>query len=475
VSFYTTEQPEYMLVELVRGLSSNVVHICGALTYTLLVLLAAALAKGRAAGAAGLARALIAGGIMVAPQYGTPTGLLMLSPDHVGTGVPLLATWLLVDRGEEFSRSVAGWKRWLVPAAVCLLLAWTAVGDQLAEVIGALPLAVACLARAALAWRKGAWHTRAYELSLAAAGIVSVPLAMVGFKIVSLAGGWTITPVRTGLAGPGALQGHSYLTGIGILDLFGADVLAQQNGVQLAFAVIHLAGLALAALGVLLAIRRFFGDQVLIPVLLTAIAVNIGAYMFSVQAKDMSSTREFAAVLPFAAVLAGRMVPDLLARRPAWPRRVLALAGCALLACYAVMLGVNATRPQQVGYPAQLAAWLEQHHLSCGLGAYWQANSVTLASADQVRVRAIDVVNGKLVAGSYWEADTAWYHAAGNCANFIVNNRSAWYPDDPGPLARLMQQRAGRPDHVYHVGSFTVAVWDHVNLLSRLAPAPPPG
>ncbi|MBV9381188.1 MAG: hypothetical protein JOY82_23600, partial [Streptosporangiaceae bacterium] len=39
VSFYTTELPEYMLVEAVRGLGPDVVHICAALTYTLLVLL----------------------------------------------------------------------------------------------------------------------------------------------------------------------------------------------------------------------------------------------------------------------------------------------------------------------------------------------------------------------------------------------------------------------------------------------------
>jgi len=40
VTYYTTEIPEYMLIELVRGLGADVVHIAGALTYTLLVLAA---------------------------------------------------------------------------------------------------------------------------------------------------------------------------------------------------------------------------------------------------------------------------------------------------------------------------------------------------------------------------------------------------------------------------------------------------
>jgi len=41
VSFYTTELPEYMLVEILRGLTPGVVQIAAALTYTALVLLAA--------------------------------------------------------------------------------------------------------------------------------------------------------------------------------------------------------------------------------------------------------------------------------------------------------------------------------------------------------------------------------------------------------------------------------------------------
>ena len=47
VSFYTTELPEYLLVELVLGRSPDVVHVAGAITFTLVLLLAMALAQGR--------------------------------------------------------------------------------------------------------------------------------------------------------------------------------------------------------------------------------------------------------------------------------------------------------------------------------------------------------------------------------------------------------------------------------------------
>ncbi len=47
VSFYTTELPEYAAVELARGLHPGVLRIAPAVTYTLLVVACALLARGR--------------------------------------------------------------------------------------------------------------------------------------------------------------------------------------------------------------------------------------------------------------------------------------------------------------------------------------------------------------------------------------------------------------------------------------------
>ena len=109
VSFYTTELPEYVLVEIFRRLGPADVHVSAAITYTLLVLLAGLLAKGKKTGKEGLARVLIAAGIMVAPQVGPGAFLLLLSPDHTGTGVPLLLIFLLLDRAP---------RRWWVPCSL---------------------------------------------------------------------------------------------------------------------------------------------------------------------------------------------------------------------------------------------------------------------------------------------------------------------------------------------------------------------
>ena len=97
VSFYTTELPEYVLVTAFAGLRPEVVHICSALTYTLLVLLAAFVARGRARGPAGVIRALLAAGVVLAPQPTGPTQVLLGSPDHLGTAVPVLVLLLLLE------------------------------------------------------------------------------------------------------------------------------------------------------------------------------------------------------------------------------------------------------------------------------------------------------------------------------------------------------------------------------------------
>src|SRR5580692_12575726 len=81
VSYYTTELPEYIVVELIRGLGPDVIHVAAAVTYTLLVLLAALLAKGRARGREALVRVLIASGIMIAPQLHLGASIVLLGAD----------------------------------------------------------------------------------------------------------------------------------------------------------------------------------------------------------------------------------------------------------------------------------------------------------------------------------------------------------------------------------------------------------
>jgi hypothetical protein len=108
VTYYTTEIPQYAVIELIRGLGADVVHIGGASTYTLLVLAAGLLARGRATGRDGLIRFVVAAGIMLAPQFGNATHLLLSQPGPPGHPAPAAARlpccWT-ARRGAGTSRS----------------------------------------------------------------------------------------------------------------------------------------------------------------------------------------------------------------------------------------------------------------------------------------------------------------------------------------------------------------------------------
>jgi hypothetical protein len=185
VSWYTTELPEYMVLELFRGLRPDVVHVGGAFTFTLVVLLGALLGKGQARGAAGVFRAVLAGGIMFAPAIAGGTEVFLQEPDHTGTVVPILVLLLIMDRAAE---------RWWVPAVACVLLAWTQVGDQLTLVAATLPVgavAVARMIRLAIRHRPRAeFRFDALLLGAVLAGRMLPPLVPARRRA-----GWAVTPL----------------------------------------------------------------------------------------------------------------------------------------------------------------------------------------------------------------------------------------------------------------------------------------
>ena len=304
VSFYTTEVPQYALVELFRGLRADVVDIAAAMTYTLVVLLAALVARGTATGRQALPRVALAAGILLAPQLGAGTNVLLSSPDHTGTAVPLLLAWLVLDR--------AG-RRWYVPLVTSALLGLAEVADSIVLVAGIIPLALVCAVRAV---RAGERRDAAYELALAGGALAAAVAARLVLRAVAGAGGFTVRPLSTQLAPFGEIIGHNLpATGQCLLVLFGASPAGATAGEPASFLWLHLAGVALAAAGVAAAaVRLRRGRDLVGSVLLGAIAVNLGAFLVTERVVDLGSAREIAPALPFAAALAARELAPALDR-----------------------------------------------------------------------------------------------------------------------------------------------------------------
>jgi hypothetical protein len=452
VSFYPTELPQYMLIELARGLRPDVVHVAGASTFTLLVLLAAMLAKGGRPGREGAVRMGIAAGIMLAPQLGSGVYVLMLDPDHTGTSIPVLLVWLLLDRAP---------RRWYVPLAVTGLLTWALVADSMAAIIGVLPLLAVCGTRC---YRRivtarlppGDWW---FELSVAAGALISAAAAKAALALIAGRGGFRVWPVSSQLTSFSELPGHLLLAAHGLLLLFGADFFGRHLGLLAVLAMLHWAGLALAAAAVCIAARRFAGGSDLVTqVLVAAVVIDLAAYVCGTRAVDLHSTREIVAVLPFSAVLAARLLARRLDAARMGPALLIAASG------YLLGLGQEMAQPQQPAEGQQLAGWLAAHHLDYGLAGYWQAASTTLASQGTVQVLPVQSWRGTISRGG-WETDAAWYDPLRHTATFLVLP-----PGQPGlgyPWSFDARATFGQPARIYDAGPYTVLVWNR-NLLTSL-------
>ena len=483
VSFYTTELPEYVLLDAIRGLSPDVTHIAAALTYTLVLVLAALLAKGgcggskqggcggskqggcggskqggcggskqsRATSGEGVARAAVTAGIMLAPQLGAGIFILLLSVGHIGTAVPALAVWLLLDLARP---------RWYVPVIAGVMLAWAMVADSLVLVVAIVPLVIVAAARAVRLVAGGtALRDAWYEMSLAGAAAAAVGVSWLGQQAIRAAGGYTLNPIPFRLAAAGQLGRHAVNVGDGLLTLFGANFGHLHSAAAVAFAIVHLAGLALVGWALCRVLRRPFAAGLVDQVLVVAIIVNLAVYLFSSFSDGVLNGREIALVLPFGAALAGRS----LGPRVRGTRLVPVLL--AALAAYTAGLGYQLAQPVSPPANVRLASWLQQHHLSHGLSGYWQGSVVTADSGGKVTIRALTTSAGRLVPYR-WEAKRSWYDPGTQDVNFVV------LQDQPGffnywePVSQVTAT-FGPPSQTFRTGPYTVLVWPR-NLLPAL-------
>jgi hypothetical protein len=453
LTFYTTELPQYALVELAHGLNAGVIHIAGAMSYTLLVLGAALLARGQATGREGAVRMLMAGGIMLAPSLGTGSHTLLSSADHTGTQVPMLVIWLILDRARP---------RWWVPVLVAVLLAWVQVGDPLVLYEGVVPLVLVCAIR--MYRRRGSLQENWYELSLGAGAIVSAGVAWLALKLIHQLGGFVVRPPSTAFADVAHLPSNVWVAVQSVLVLFGADFSGEQNGAHIGIAVVHLAGVALAAWAAGRALRRFGTQDLVVQVLTVTLILLLVAYVLRGNPNVVGSAHEIAGVLPIGAVLAGRLLAGTLARG-----RLLIPALALVLGCYAGIEVHNAVQQRPADPNTQVAAWLQAHHLTYGLGDYWNANAITLDSGNQVQVRYVSRVGDTLMVRP-WETKNSWYDRTQHDATFLVTPgpASVCSPGTPAGWQAAATATFGPPSGIYRVDGFIVLVW-HKNLLSHLS------
>jgi hypothetical protein len=456
--FYGIDLPVQAVTEMVVGLRPGAVHVYAAVDYTVVVLLAALLARGRARGREGIVRALLTAGIMLAPSTVLGSRILLQGPDHVGTQIAVLATFLVLDRAPQ---------RWWAPVTVGVLLTVAQVNDVQATFSAAAAVAAACGVRACAEvarWQRPP-RERWYDASLVVAAVLSFALAHLIVAGIHSAGGFYLPGPKNGLgfAPISAMPAQSWATVYNVLILFGADFIGQPMGISAIFALLHLVGVALGFGALWMGARGFFTrmDRVNQTLVAGTVLILI-AGAFGLYADPVTGAHDIIPVLPFCAVLAGRLFGERLAALRLEP--VLAAGLVVMLAA----LGYNDIQPKAVPPSTQLAAWLEARHLTMGLGGYWESNITTLDSGGRVRI--VSTVNNGTTAQTY-ESSAEWFNPARYQANFIVSYARS---TDPSPVKpSVVRAWYGTPAHVYHFEDYTIMVYDY-NLLTRVTvPAVP--
>ncbi len=435
LDLYFTDLLAYLVAVAGAGLGPAAVHAALAGLYALLVVTSSALAAGSGSPRLRLARASVTTCLMLVPEAGEGTHLL-LGRTHVGTAVLVLAAILLLSGGRDRALNLAG----------CGLLLCTAVfSDQLALAVGVLPIAAVALVR--MAGRSRSRPDAALLAVAAGAGLAGTWL----FKLAQAAGGFTTVAARFTLNPLEQVPGRLADAGAGLLQLFGAAFWSAGPGPDLAFPVVHLVGVIFAAGALALLVRALRRDPAdLVTQALAAVVVaDLGAYLFATTSAGLESARFLVPAYAAMAVLAGRVGTDwILAGRS----RTAVLVAAAYIAVAVPTLVAPAADPGV----QPIAAWLAGQGLDRGYGQYWDAASVTVVSHGQVQVWPV-LQQGPYLVPAYWATDGTQYSPSrlGGGRWFIV-----WEPGRvDGFNAGRLEAVLGPPLSRTRVGAFDVMVW----------------
>ncbi len=444
-TYYTFDLPVLALAELFTGLSNLTSHVASALTYLIVTAGAVAIALAGSRGLARVARCGVVVVVMTAMFLVEPnTHYLLGAPDHTGTSVFLLFSFLLIDRVPA---------RWYTSPLLFAILCAGQVGDATVRYVAVPAIVVVCGYRVA-AERK----VRTGDAANALAALASIPLTSVVRAVMVHFGAYQMVAPTTATSPPGQWPHNAALAWHALRVLFGAEAgpasssLARNAGYILGIACLLAAGAGFAR--VVWTWRTASRAEQL---LCAAIVINLAAYVVST-IPIPSNPYEVVAVLPCGAILAARAcVPGHIAGT----LRAGLAAGLAAIAAL-LPLATAAARPAAAVPTAPLSAWLEAHGLTYGLAGYWNSSVITLESGNRVGVRAV-LIDGRQVIPYLWETNTLWFDASRHDATFLIVDLAG------NGLSPYAEQAFGKPARIAHVAHWEILIYQK-NLLEEGSP-----
>ncbi len=451
-SFWAVDALFYAAIEAAIGVHSLLLYLVPAIIAALVVALGAVLARDRRKGPAAWAAALTVVALLGMPTHSLST-VFLRGPLHVGT-----VLWCLIAFAGLRSGRL-GWG-WIV--AVVFLTAGL-LGDGLTFPLGVAPVigggAVAML-------RTRTWRAGAPEVAAAVAAVV---LDAGIRQVADLAGSFTINthhPIASAAQAaanlPRIATWSAGLLGVG-------DNGLGNGGVPAALQIVHVAGLAVVVLAVALAAAALFRGAIrgrapepqdswrLDDLLILAVISDLVVFVVLTYGSSPGYLRYLTGALVFGSVLAGRAVGGAVDRslRPSWVSAASGVTVMAVSALLAAGFGFTLAAPLPNRPFSHLGRYLETRHLTEGVGDYWSASIVTVATDGAVTVRPVVATPKGRVERYQRQSSATWYE--GSFQFLVYNTAEPWGGVD------LISASAtfGRVSSVHDVGTYRVLTWRH--------------
>lgn len=448
VTFYTFELPLIAIVEFFLGLHADTMHVAEALIYVIVAAFAVAISVTDSRGLSRVSRASVAVAALAAPtlvrsDLWIPLGI----PDHTGTTVFLLASFLLVDRATG---------RRLTAPLLCLILCAGQISDVTVRYVAVPAIVVVCLYQMLAARKLISWDAA----NLLAAGL-SVPLSVEIRSFMRLhLGAYLMVSPKTRIAPFSAWQTNASVAWTSLRELYGIDSAPHAAPVGMTV-IFGYACMAAAAIGIVRVLWRWRTARRAEQALVIAMVTNFMVYMLSTLVSP-ASPHDLVALLPCGGVLAARaLVPNRIASR-----LVAVPVTCLAMVAALLPLSVAASQPTPTSGMPAVIAWLEANGLHYGLGGYWDSSETALESANHVQIRAVNgrhTVNGNRISMYPWETNTLWFDPAKHYANFVILDLPALH------LLPTVLGVFGKPVRTQIISTWEIFVY-HENLLTYLTP-----
>jgi hypothetical protein len=458
-NYYFTDLPFFLATRLLFGHDLLAIYAAPFLIYLLLLLAAGGVAwtathdpRDRAVALAALVFYL------ATPGQDGLAPLIFVGTQHVATLGFCLLAWFALDRiVRAGTLGAARNVRVLYVVSVFVAL----FSDPLTDVVFLAPTIIGLLMTMAMPRLRS---TALGLIGLTVAAFVAAHVVMLAFRA---AGGFaTVFPEPIRFVAWEQFGGNVAGVMIGLMRLSGADFFGQPlMSADTILALLRLFGIGVIAAAMVVALRRCLGragEWRLSFVLALAALVQLASCLLSEDYADslhsVAPLRFLLPVVIFGGMVAALELPAMLRGIAAAAPRF-AFAGLGAVALVIAVLGFaieGAARwddvPVMARAPGRTAGdWLIAHQLTRGVGGYWEGMQITALSEEQVAVRAVFALNGR-IRPYIWVAKPSWY---GPPPQFAI-----YKPINPyGITQQSIAATYGPPGAIEHVAGYDIAIF----------------